>query len=146
MAAGDVTQIDANYLNTLKGQLQDQQKLVQDQLTGLGTNGVSWYTTNYINPVNNLPLLAGPSGFEAGTTLAQALTKMGGSVYDQLTWLNKVLTDMISEITTTVNSFSGTESLNNEAVDKLISDFQRTIGDMGHPASSSTSNPNTPGQ
>ena len=41
---------------------------------------------------------------------------MGGSIHDQLTWLNKVLTDMISEITTTVNSFGNTESLNTESV------------------------------
>ena len=71
--------------------------------------------------------------------------KMGGSVNEQLTWLQKVLTDMINEITTTVNSFSGTESLNNEAVSQLLTDFGNTINDMNNPPGGSGSgNPNTP--
>ena len=76
---------------------------------------------------------------------------MGGSINEQLTWLQKVLTDMINEITTTVNSFSNTESLNTETVDQLMSDFQNTINDFTSPPSGSgttppsgSSNPNTP--
>jgi hypothetical protein len=68
---------------------------------------------------------------------------MGGSVNDQLTWLERVLNDMINEITTTVQSFSGTESLNNDAVSQLITDFQNTISDMSNGPGSTSSN-NTP--
>ena len=93
--------------------------------------------------MNDLTLLAGPSGFDAGAAIASALKTAGGSVYDQLEWLDKVLKDMINEITSTVNSFNGTESLNNEAVDTLTTDFQNTINDMNNPTSSSSSNPNT---
>jgi hypothetical protein len=42
-----------------------------------------------------------------------------------------------------VASFNGTESLNNETVDQLISDFQNTISDINTPAGSSNSGTNT---
>jgi hypothetical protein len=52
---------------------------------------------------------------------------------------------MSEEITTTVNSLNETESLNNDAVDQLVKDFQNTIGDLNNPpGSSNSSNPNTP--
>jgi hypothetical protein len=137
----DVTQIDTDYLNQLKTQLEQLDSQVEVQIRGIGPSS-NPATTNYINPVNDLKLLAGPSGFDAGTAIANALKTAGGSVYDQLEWLDKVLKDMISEITTTVNSFNGTESLNNDAVDTLMTDFQNTITDMGNPAGS-PSNPNT---
>lgn len=142
MAGSGVTQIDTDYLNTLKGQLEELDGKVEAQMKGIGPVS-SPATTNFINPVNDLTLLAGPSGFDAGAAIASALKTAGGSVYDQLEWLDKVLKDMINEITSTVNSFNGTESLNNEAVDTLTTDFQNTINDMNNPTSSSSSNPNT---
>jgi hypothetical protein len=138
MANGNVTQIDTDYLNKLKAQLADLETQVEVQLKGIGPSS-NPNTTNYINPVNNLTLLAGPAGFAAGAAISNAVKTAGGSVYNQLQWLDKVLKDMIEEITNTVNSFSGTESLNNDAVDKLMKDFQNTIGDFNAP-----SNPNTP--
>jgi hypothetical protein len=143
----DVTQIDTDYLNTLKAQLEQLDSQVEAQIKGIGPSSDP-ATTNYINPVNDLTLLAGPAGFDAGTAIANALKTAGGSVYDQLEWLDKVLKDMISEITTTVSSFNGTESLNNDAVDTLMTDFQNTINDMSNPPGSSnpnttTTNPNT---
>ena len=94
--------------------------------------------------MNNLTLLAGPPGFAAGVAISNALKTVGGSVYSQLQWLDKVLKDMSQEITTTVKSLNGTESLNNDAVDKLVNDFQHTITDMNNPPGGSPSNPNTP--
>jgi hypothetical protein len=138
----DVTQIDTDYLNTLKTQLEQLESEVKAQIKGIGPSNDP-ATTNYINPVNDLTLLAGPSAFDAGTAIANAVKTAGGSVYDQLEWLDKVLNDMIEEITTTVNAFHGTESLNNDAVDTLLSDFPNTINDLNSPANSSPSNPNT---
>jgi hypothetical protein len=143
MAASGVTQIDAKYLNTLKAQLSDLESQVKAQIRGIGPSSSS-ETTNYINPVNELTLLAGPPGFDAGAAITNALKTVGGSVYDQLQWLDKVLNDMIEEITTTVNSFHGAESLNDDAVNTLINEFQGTIGDMGSPATPSSPNPNPP--
>jgi hypothetical protein len=142
MASSGVTQIDASYLNGLKAQLQDLQSQVELQVRGLGTTGTNAGTTNYIPSADNLTLLAGTSSFDAGQMIAAALKTMGGSVHDRLVWLDQVLTDMIAEITTTVNKFKGTESLNNEAVDQLTTDFQNTIGGMGNP--SRTPNPSVP--
>ncbi len=144
MADGNVTQIDTDYLNKLKAQLEELQSQVETQIRGIGPSG-SPETTNYINPVNNLTLIAGPPGFNAGVAISNALKTTGGSVYSQLQWLDKVLKDMSEEITTTVNALNGTESLNNDAVDKLMSDFQNTINDMnGSPNPNTPANPNTP--
>jgi hypothetical protein len=132
MPDGGVTQIDATYLNTLKGQLQTVLGDVNNQLKGVGSSPAGW-----VNPVDqNFSVLDGPDGFNAGAQLNTALKAMGGSVNQQLTWLQKVLTDMINEITNTVNSFSGTESINTESVDQLITDFQSTIKDVNNPPSS----------
>lgn len=143
-AAGNVTQIDTTYLNNLKGQLQAIQTDVQNQLNGIGASSDP-NLTGWISAVDeNLTVSAGATNFNAGKALDTALGKMGGSIHDQLTWLNKVLTDMINEITTTVNSFGNTESLNTESVATLIGDFQHTINDMNNPpGSSGTSTPST---
>jgi hypothetical protein len=141
---GNVTQIDANYLNGLKTQLQTILTDVQNQLRGIGASSDP-DTTSWLGPVDQtLSVSAGATSFNAGTDLNTALKNMGGSVNEQLTWLQKVLTDMINEITTTVNSFSASETLNNESVAQLISDFESTIGDMNNPpGGSSSGNPNT---
>lgn len=132
-AASSVTQIDSTYLNGLKSQLQTIQTDVQSQLTGIGASSDP-NLPGWISAVDeNLTVTAGATSFNAGKALNTALGKMGGSVHDQLTWLNKVLTDMINEITTTVNSFSNSESLNTESVQTLISDFENTIGDLNNP-------------
>jgi hypothetical protein len=146
MAAGSgVTQIDTTYLDGLKTQLQDLQTQVEQQLQGLGTSGATPNTVSFIEPItSSIKLQAGASSFDAGAELNSKLSAMGGSVNDQLTWLDKVLGDMISEITTTVASFKGTESLNNESVDQLITDFQNTIGDINTPAGSGSGSSNTP--
>jgi hypothetical protein len=145
-AAGNVTQIDATYLNNLKGQLQAIQTDVQNQLNGIGASSDPNLTGWISAGDENLTVSAGATTFNAGKALDTALGKMGGSIHDQLTWLNKVLTDMINEITTTVNSFGNTESLNTESVATLISDFQGVINDFSNPpggsgTSSSSTNP-----
>lgn len=148
MASGGVTQIDSAYLANLRSQLQDLQKEVQDQLNGIGpySSDVK-LTVGYIPPVNNLNLQAGSSNFDAGKQIQSALSTMGGSVYDRLTWLNNTLTDMISEITTTISQLHGTESLNNEQVDQLTTEFNNTIGDFGNPGGGTPSpNLNTSAQ
>jgi hypothetical protein len=142
----NVMQIDADYLNNLQAQLQTMLTAVEDQLRGLGTTS-SVQTTGFLDPVDqNLTVQAGATTFNAGAALNSALKAMGGSVHDQLTWLQRVLNDMINEITTTVQSFSGTESLNNDTVEQLITDFQNTITDMSNPPGgpSSSNTPNTP--
>jgi hypothetical protein len=146
MADSGVVQIDASYLtNTLKPALQGILDEVNDQLAGLGPS-TDPQITEWLYPVDqNLAVQAGgtpgsngSSSFNAAADLNTALKSMGTSVHDQLTWLRKVLNDMINEITTTVNSFSHAESLNGETVDQLINDFQTTINDMGSPPGSSS--------
>jgi hypothetical protein len=144
-----VTQINKDYLNQLKGQLSEILSQVDQELTGIGAYNAPG-STGWLKPVDNtLSVSAGGSSFNAGSELNAALKTMGGSVNDQLTWLKKVLTDMINEITTTVDSMSNTETLNTETVDQLINDFQSTINDMNNPpgsgsgSGSGSGNPNS---
>jgi hypothetical protein len=117
-----VTQINTDYLNTINQVIQDLDDKVETLLAGHG-----------------------PSN-DPGATVGQA----GNSVYAQLEWLDKVLKDMIEDINNTVSGFKGTEALNNESVDTLLTNFQNTISDMGTPpggsgggSSSSTSGSST---
>jgi len=135
-----VTQIDTTYLDNLKIQLQDLQSQVEQQLQGLGTTGATSSTLTFIEPItSSIKLAAGASSFDAGAAINAQLSKMGGSVNDQLTWLDEILGQMASEITTTVATLKGTESLNNESVDQLMADFQNTINDINTPAGSGSS-------
>jgi hypothetical protein len=147
---GNATQINAQYLNNLKQQLATILTDVENQLKGQASPYPS--ITLWVPTVDsNLTVKAGgdksgsSSTFDAGAAIEKALSTMGGSVHSQLTWLQKILNDMINEITTTVNSFGNAESLNNESVDKLIQDFQSTIGDFGSPPGGSPSPPPSTG-
>jgi hypothetical protein len=129
----NVTQVDLSYLQKLKTTLSAMQTQVEDQIRGQGASSDPT-TTLFIGPVDStLTVHAGGVGAGAGSTfdiataLASTLSAMGGSVHDQLAWLDTTLGDMITEITATVNSFGTTESANNEVMDKLISEFQTTI-------------------
>ena len=140
-----VTEINSAYLTTLQQQLQQLLTEIETQLDGMGTTGTGPDTTNFIKPVDStLAVIAGPSSsgsttFPAGGALNAALSSMGGSVHDKLVWLKNVVSDMISELTTVISKFNGTESLNSETVDQLAADFRATIGDEGAPSSSSSS-------
>src|ERR1700761_1815017 len=134
-----VTQVDANYLTSFQKQLQTILTNVQNQLKGTETSSDP-NTTGWLGTVDQtLTVQAGATTFNAATDLNNALKAMGGSVHTQLTWLQKVLTDMISEITTTIQSFSGAESINNDTVEQLISDFENTVSDMSNPSGGSSS-------
>jgi hypothetical protein len=125
----NVTQVDLSYLQKLKTRLSAMQTQVEDQIRGQGSSSDP-ATTLWIGPVDStLTVRAGGAGstFDIATALTSALSTMGGSVHDQLAWLDTTLGDMIAEITATVNSFGTTESANNDAMGKLISEFQTTI-------------------
>ncbi|HUC56609.1 MAG TPA: hypothetical protein VMA95_04355 [Streptosporangiaceae bacterium] len=147
----NVVYINASYLtNTLEPALKEILSEVDAQLKGLGPSS-NPNITEWLYPVDdNLSVeaggTAGSSGggsFDIATDLNTSLKNMGGSVNDQLVWLQKVLNDMINEINTTVASFSGTESLNGEAVQQLLTDFQNTISDVDSPPGSSSSSSST---
>jgi hypothetical protein len=143
-----VTQINADYLYELKQIIQDVDDNVEALLAGHGPSNDPG-ATSYIYPLNQMSLIAGPSGFQAGTAVDTAVNQAGTSVYEQLEWLDKLLKDMIEDINNTVSGFKGTEAFNNESVDTLLTNFQNTISDMGTPpgggsgSSSSTSGSST---
>lgn len=133
-SSDNVTQVDAAYLNRLKARLTEMQAQVEDQIRGQGASSDPT-TTLWVDPVNSSLMVraggvgAGPgSTFDAAGALSTALSAMGGSVSDQLTWLDAVLGKMINQITVSVNSFENTEGVNNDVIGQLMSEFQATIG------------------
>jgi hypothetical protein len=104
MASG-VTQIDKAYLTTLAGQLDTLLGEVKAQIAGLGQGGAKSGTLNFVPAISStsLEVQAGSKAFNAGTVLNDALDTMGGSVAQQLAWLEKVLTDMITQFQNTIN-------------------------------------------
>ncbi|HUZ26732.1 MAG TPA: hypothetical protein VMV07_23515 [Streptosporangiaceae bacterium] len=133
-SSDNVTQVDLTYLNQLKTRLGEMQAQVEGQIRGQGPSNDPT-TTLWIDPVNSgLTVTAGGVGAGAGSTfdvaaaLSAALSAMGGSVHDQLVWLDRILGEMINQITVTVKSFGTAETANNDSVDKLISEFRATFG------------------
>jgi hypothetical protein len=140
MSGTGVTQINKAYLQGLATQLGDVKTQVENQLSGLGPGPSSAQTATIIGAIDsNLSVHAGTTAFAIGTTLNTDLGKMGGSVNEQLTWLDKILTDMIQELQTTADKMSNTETLNEEQAANLITDFQGVIGDINTPPSSTPS-------
>src|ERR1700722_10861630 len=136
MSGSGVTQINKAYLQGLATQLGTVKTQVETQLSGLGPGPSTSNTATIIGAIDStLAVHAGTSAFAIGTTLNTDLGKMGGSVHDQLTWLDKILTDMIQELDTTANKMSATETLNEEQAANLITDFQGVIGDINTPPS-----------
>jgi hypothetical protein len=139
-----VTQINADYLGGLRTTLQSVLDEVTDQVLGIGPSNDP-DTTGWIKPVDGtLTVEGGSSAFGAIADLNTALQQMGGSVHDQLVWLQTVLRQMISEITSTIQSFGENEALNSESVSQLMTDFQQTTGTLQQGPSSGTSG-GTPG-
>jgi hypothetical protein len=142
MSGSGVTQINKQYLQGLATQLGDVKGQVQAQLIGLGPGGATPNTVSIISAIDSsLAVAAGTSAFNAATTLNADLKLMGGSIHDQLTWLENILTDMIEELNTTANKLTGSETLNEESASQLITDFQSVITTMNTPPSSSANPP-----
>jgi len=149
---GSVTTIDSNYLkslvnNTLVPLLDQVGDLLNPSgYTGQAVAGGPFITVSPIT--GSISVMAGgvPSGssgstgFDIADNFNTALKAMGGSVQGELEWLDKVLTDMISEINTTITQMQGTDNLNAMDAQTLAQDFQNTITDVNNvPGSGSSS-------
>jgi hypothetical protein len=138
-----VTQIDITYLTGLQSTLEGILTEVKQQIAGVGPVTIGTGIED-IAPLSSLTLEPGVTGsngagFDPANQLLTALKTMGGSVNDQLVWLEKFLTDMIAEIGTTITSFGTAGSLSSESVAQLDSDFSGAINDMQQGASSGSS-------
>jgi hypothetical protein len=147
---GSVTTIDPDYLKSLiNNQLQPLLDQVNTLLNPTGQYGMTDLggSSILIPPVNGkltvqaggTPGQNGTTSFNVADTLNAALQSMGGSVEDELNWLQKVLSDMIEEINTTITSMQSTDSLNTMDAQTLAQDFQTTISDVTSPPVSGSS-------
>lgn len=129
---GDVTEVSVAYLRQLSAALNDVLQQVNARLNGATTpNGRTVLT----EPVDSsLQISAGGPGdgsgltFDAAAALDDALSTMGGTVHDQLGWLSRVLSAMISEISDAIAAVGKADYLSSEQVDALIREFENTIG------------------
>lgn len=138
-----VTQIDITYLSGLQTTLEGILTEVKQQIAGVGAVTIGTAVED-IAPLSRLTIEPGVTGsngagFDPANQLLTALQTMGGSVNDQLVWLEKFLTDMIAEIGTTITSFGTADNLSSESVAQLDSDFSGAINAMQQGASSGSS-------
>jgi hypothetical protein len=138
----DDTKIDIGYLTGLRNEVQE----MLDELTKTTTAHASSdpATTGWIKPVDGT-LQVSAGGFQAATDLNTALKTMGGTVAQQMQWLNKVFTDMISECTQTIQKFKDAETMNGESASQLMQYFNATINDLLAPPGSTGSGGQQPG-
>jgi hypothetical protein len=141
---GNVTTINATYLTGLRTSLEDLLTGVEQQIRGEGSvDAMGSSGTVQVPPVTGNPNFSvsaggvmsndGTSTFDITNDLNSALQQMGGTVEQELDWLRRVLTDMISEIGTTITSMKNADSLNSDSVNTLEQDFQTTINDINTP-------------
>lgn len=104
--------------------------------TGSGTSGGG-------NGSATLALLPGnPDLLPAAKTLQDRGTAFASTVVDAVNWVHDVLTNLASNIDTTVTAIDNTEQDNKLTVAQAAQDFQQTIGDLGGtPPSTTTTNP-----
>jgi hypothetical protein len=76
--------------------------------------------------------------FMPATDLYNQLGTMGTSIGGELAWLEKVIEDIISGITTTLSNFGSAEDINADAVDQLLDDFQAAVSALNNPPGSSS--------
>jgi hypothetical protein len=131
-----VTSINVGYLTNLRTTLNELLDDVNLQIKGIGSFPDS-DTTGDIAPVDgNLQVQAGlisssaVNGFDAAGLLNSALASMGGSVATQLTWLQKVFEEMISEVGNTITAIGTNGELNDASISALDSDFQQTMNSL----------------
>jgi hypothetical protein len=141
----DTLWIDYDYLANLQKTLQLMLDDVNNHINGSG-NVATWWGTTWVPAVDgslNITMPGGSPGtgstFPLGQNLNAKLASMGGSVSEEMGFLQTVLEDMIDEIETTMDSMTSTENLNDDSVQALLSEFEQTISAMNAGPSSSGS-------
>jgi hypothetical protein len=130
MAEGDKTvRIDKTYLTGFQTYLTG---VLGELKTKIGKSQPSTGDSNTWLPALDaaLKVTGGGSGFGPAALLNQKLSALGGSVETQLKWLEKLLTDMIADLGTTIESFEKNETLNNDDVEEFFSYFDDTVIDL----------------
>jgi hypothetical protein len=120
------THVSVGYLQQLQASLSDILAQVNAQLAG--QSGGPATPEQIVD--SDLGVQAGGGGvaYDAAEMLNRALSTMGGSAQAQLTWLSGTVTAMIGQITTSIDSLSGTNTLNTEQADALIAEFDTDTG------------------
>jgi len=137
--------IDKAYLTKVQGALEILLQEVKDQISGIGVdNGVMIPAVGpnlneYFSP--GAAAMKGVTGtyslpFVPAVDLYDQLGSMGKSVGAERTWLEKTLQDTIAGITRTINNFGSAEDINQDAVDKMLKDFQSAVNDLSNPPGS----------
>ena len=140
--------IDQAYLKKVQGAFEALLQDVKDQINGIGMDSgfmipaVGADLNEYFSPGG--AAVKGVTGtyslpFMPASDLYNQLGTMGTSIGAELQWLEKVLQDVISGITTTLNNFGAAEDINTDSVEQLLANFQAAVTALGNPPESSTS-------
>jgi hypothetical protein len=127
-SSAPATTINIDYLNKLATSLQTLLDEVNQVIRIMPSANAATNGSNIWN--GNLTVDAGASGFNAAKNLEAAVQNAGNMVHSELTWLQKVLTDTISELHTTAQGMQGADQLNAESVQTLLQDLQGAYNDI----------------
>jgi hypothetical protein len=139
--------IDQAYLKKVQGAFETLLQDVKDQINGIGMDSgimipaVGADLNEYFSPGGAAAKgVTGtyPLAFMPASDLYNQLGTMGTSIGAELQWLEKVLQDVISGITTTLNNFGTAEDINTDSVEQLLANFQAAVTALGNPPESST--------
>jgi len=142
------TKIDPTYLKRVQSAFELLLAEVKDQINGIGMDGgilipaVSASLNEYFSPGG--AVVKGVTGtyslpFVPAADLYSQVGTMGSSIGSELHYLEKILQDIISGITTTLNNFGTAEDINTDSVDHLLAEFKSVVADLSNPPGSSSS-------
>jgi hypothetical protein len=147
MTTAPPTKIDKTYLQKVQGAFELLLQDVKNQINGIGLDGgimipaVSASLNEYFSPGG--AAAKGVTGtyslpFVPAVDLYTQVGTMGDSIGSELKYLEKILQDIISGITTTLNNFGTAEDINTDSVDHLLQEFKSVVADLSNPPGSSS--------
>jgi hypothetical protein len=150
MSTAPPLKIDKDYLKKVQSAFELLLQEVKDQINGIGMDGgimipaVSANLNEYFSPGG--AVVKGVTGtyslpFVPAADLYTQLGTMGSSIGSELHFLEKILQDIISGITTTLNNFGTAEDINEDSVDHLLQEFKSVVADLNNPPGSSSTGP-----
>jgi hypothetical protein len=134
MAPTDVLTVTRATLEDFRARIHAVLEEIRTKVNISSTNGgtqADGYSGDVPVLNENLVIRVGGPNFGPGVDLAAAVKKMGGSVDQQLKWLETLFSTIETELTYTINAFTENEDVNSELVQEFLNGFSKTVALFG---------------
>jgi hypothetical protein len=147
MSTAPPLKIDKDYLKKVQSAFELLLQDVKNQINGIGLDAgilipaVSKSLNEYFSPGGAVVKGVTPTyglPFVPAQDLYDQVGTMGDSIGRELHYLEKILQDIISGITTTLNNFGSAEDINQDTVDHLLQEFKSVVADLNNPPQDSS--------